>query len=334
MRLRHLLLALALSAALALAAACGGEDEAPDATGDESPAAGETAPAPTPTEVIVRYPLTLTDMLGRQVTIESKPVKVGALSPTTVELVYAVGGESLTRSSSVRFPEEATSAVDIGPSYQPNFELIAAQAPDVIIADSVLQPQLVQNLESLGVPVVYAGAQSFDDVVASLRVVGQALGMAEEGNNAAAALKGKLESLKAKLPATGPKVLILNGTPDDFYAAKPESYVGDLAALLNVTNVAAGQPDVGRFPGYTKLSLEAILTSGPDVVLAITAGPPGGPTITGALSGNPAWADVPAVKNGRVAEISMEVYLQAPGPRAGEALEELARLLYPEVFGQ
>ena len=69
------------------------------------------------------------------------------------------------------------------------------------------------------------------------------------------------------------------------------------------------------------------------MVLAITAGPPGGTTITESLSSNPAWADVPAVKNGRVTEIDLEIYLQAPGPRVEDALGELAVLLYPEVFG-
>ena len=29
----------------------------------------------------------------------------------------------------------------------------------------------------------------------------------------------------------------------------------------------------------------------------------------------------------------MQVYLQAPGPRAQEAVDELSKLLYPEVFG-
>ena len=130
-----------------------------------------------------------------------------------------------------------------------------------------------------------------------------------------------------ELPVT--KVLVLNGTPDDFYAAKPESYVGDLVQLLGGDNVAKGAPDVGRFPGYTKLSLETILTAKPDIVLGITAGPPGGTTITAGLSSNPAWSGVPAVANQHVSEISAEIFLQAPGPRAGTALAMLAGLLYP-----
>ncbi len=325
------LAALAAAAALVLgAAACGDDDGDEKDGGDETPAAGETF---VPTAAPVEYPVTLTDMLGRSVTIEAAPQKVAALSPTAVELVYAVGGTSVTRSKSVNYPEAAKGAVDIGPSYQPNFELIAAQAPDLIIADSVLQAQFVSNFEQLGAPVLYVGAQTFTDVLAGLELVGQAIDHQSEGVEAAASLKNQLTVMASRLPGNVPNVLVLNGAPEDFYAAKPESYAGDLVRLLGVKNVAEGQPDVGRFPGYTKLSLESILASNPDVVLAITAGPPGGQTITDALSKDPAWAEVPAVKNGRVHEIDLQIFLQAPGPRASDGLDTLSKLLYPDIFG-
>ncbi len=326
MKMRTWLIA-ALVTAVFVAAACGGDSEKSSTA--TAPAKATAAATGTAAAKATTYPLTVTDMLGRSVTIAKQPAAVAALSPTTVEYVYAVGGTSKTRSASVKVPAEATSAKDIGPSYQPNFELIAAEKPDLIIADSVLQPQLKQNLEGLNVPVVYAGAQTFADVLKGLELVGNVLNQPANATKQISSLQAKLADLKTKAAATKPKVLAVNGAPEDFYAAKPESYVGDLIQLLGGDNVAKGQPDVGRFPGYTKLSLETILTSSPDVVLAITAGPPGGKTITAALSENPAWANVPAVKNKRVTEISLELYLQAPGPRAGEALDQLAKLLYP-----
>ena len=313
----------------ALLAACGDDDE--DTVAD-SPTASQ-APTATKAAAGTEYPLTLTDMLGQKVTIPAAPAAVAALSPTTVELVFAVGGTSLTRSSSVTYPDKAQSAIDIGPSYQPSLELIAAQEPDLIVADSMLQPQLAGDLAALGVPVLYVGVATWDDVATGLGLVGKALDASAAASEVIAELKRVNTDLAHQLPALTPKVLILNGTPDDFYAAKPDSYAGDLTGRLGAANVAEGAPDVGRFPGYTKLSLESIVAAEPDVILAITAGPPGGPTITDSLSADPSWASVPAVKNGRVAEISAELYLQAPGPRAGQALEELAALLYPETFG-
>jgi iron complex transport system substrate-binding protein len=324
---------LALPAIL-LAAACGGTSSADKtATAGAKPAAttAATAPAGTATSAApaaTTYPLTITDMLGKSVTIAAEPQSVAAISPTTVEFVYAVGGTSKTRPSSVTLAA-AASAKDIGSSYQPNLELIAAEKPDLIVADAVLQPQLAQSLAGLNVPVLYVGASNFADVLTGFDIIGKVLNKPAEAAKLAGDLQTKLADLQKKEGATKPKVLILNGAPQDFYAAKPESYAGDLVKQLGGDNVAAGQPDVGQFPGYTKLSLESIIAAAPDVILAITAGPPGGKTITETLSADPAWADIPAVKNKRVSEISADLFLMAPGPQVGAALDELAKLLYP-----
>ncbi len=328
---RRPLAGLAL-AAVVLVAACG---DSGDATKTTPAGAGTKQPASvTPiatAAAATTYPLTVTDMLGRSVTIAKKPVAIAALSPTTVEYVFAVGAVSKTRTSSVRFPIAAAGAKEIGPSYQPNLELIAAESPDLIVADSVSQPQLEDALEGLKVPVLFVGAQVFADAPKGLRLVGQVLDQQTKAEAEAKKIETTATTLAARLPATKPKVLVLNGTPDDFYAAKPESYVGDLVRLLGGENVAQGAPDVGRFPGYTKLSLETILTAKPDIVLSITAGPPGANTITASLSSNPAWAEVPAVISKHVSEINVELFLQAPGPRAGVALDTLAKLLYPDI---
>lgn len=98
---KTLFLTVLVLVAILIAAACGSESKNSKTT----PAA--TAPASTATTAAPKqttYPLTVTDMLGRTVTIKAQPQAVAALSPTTVELVYAVGGTSKTRSSNVAPP--------------------------------------------------------------------------------------------------------------------------------------------------------------------------------------------------------------------------------------
>src|SRR3972149_9924568 len=117
----RLLVGLGLVLAV-VAAACGDDgDEVPAPSGSATHSqTGLQTSTPEATVAGTEYPLTITDMLGRSVTIEAAPATVAALAPTTVELVYAVGGTSVTRASSVGYPEAAVSATDIGPSYQPN----------------------------------------------------------------------------------------------------------------------------------------------------------------------------------------------------------------------
>lgn len=332
---KRLLIGTAGVALVLGAAACGGDD---DDTGDTTPSAEGTSAATSQPEASptaegafeeTSYPLTVTDMLGNEVTIAAEPQRIAAISPTAVEFVYAVGRTSLTRTTSVDYPPEAVAAEDIGSAYRANPEVIAGVEPDLIVADSVLQPQLAGALAPLGVPVLFIGAENYDDVAAGFRLIGQVLN-SPEGETKAAELETLLADVESKIPAEKAKVVIVNGTPTDFFVALPESYVGNLAELAGADNLAAGQPSNAPFPGYAKLSIETIIAEQPDVVLAITAAP--GQTITEGLSSDPAWATVPAVVEGRVHEIDAAIFLQAPGPRAADGLQMLAALLYPDIF--
>ncbi len=328
--MRHVRLAafaMVAVAILGLAAACG--------SGSKNESGGGQAGGPTagPTASTTSYPLEIVDMLNRTVKIQAQPQRVLAISPTTLELVYAVGGTSIGRVSSATKPDAAQSLPVVGSAYRPNSEQILQLNPDLILADSVLQPQLRDQLDALKVTVVYVGAPNLNGVMQAERMTAQVLGTPPAGEAAAQRLQARVDELRAKINvlAAHPKVLILNGAANDFYVAKPESYVGDLVQVLVGVNVASGLKDIGPFPGYTKLSTEEIVADNPDVILGITAGPPGD-TITRALASNPGWDTINAVKNGRVFEIPVDIFLQAPGPRAEEGLDMLARYLYPDEF--
>jgi ABC-type Fe3+-hydroxamate transport system substrate-binding protein len=99
---------------------------------------------------------------------------------------------------------------------------------------------------------------------------------------------------------------------------------------LGAKNVAANLPETFRLVGFGDFSVERIVEQNPDVIIAIS---PGRPNITTqALSASPVWGSLKAVQSGRVHEVSDVVYLQAAGPRVSLILDELSRILYPNVF--
>ncbi len=55
--------------------------------------------------------------------------------------------------------------------------------------------------------------------------------------------------------------------------------------------------------------------------------------LTPQLFRNPGWAELPAVRNGRVYAVDANSYFARPGPRVVEGTELLAHLINPEVFG-
>ncbi len=273
-------------------------------------------------------------MLGRSVTFTSAPNVVAALSPTTVEYVFATGARSRTRSTDTTFPDLASFAVDVGPVTQPNLDLVAAQKPQLIVADATLQSGLRGKLEALGVNVLFLGAPTYRDAIAQLTLLESVLDKSVDSENAVGNLRSTLGTTQASLPAAQPKVLFLYGTPADFVAAKPASYAGSMLELVQGRNVIGEQPDAAAMPGFAKLTLAEIIAAKPDVIVAASTKANGAPTISSAITADSAWADVPAVKNKRVVEVDPVVSVQVPGPRGWIAMQALAAALYPQVFDQ
>ena len=127
---------------------------------------------------------TVTDDLGRKVDVPVEAKRVVALSPSIVELMYAVGAEPVGRPDSATYPPEATAVPDFGSSYTPNFEEIVAMQPDLIIADAIIHASVMSDIEALGVPVYALKVDSFDTVTAGLRTVGALTGHADAGETA------------------------------------------------------------------------------------------------------------------------------------------------------
>lgn len=312
-----------------LATACGGDDDddtTPAATtaAQSTTAGGATSGA---TTAAAAYPVKVTDMLGRQVEIKAKPTTIVALSPTAVELVYAVGGKVVGRSASVTYPQEALSAKEVGTAYQPNAEQILALKPDLVVADSVIQaqPQLRSAIEGLGVPVIFAGADSYQKVLDAVMLVGKVLDAEAKAKEVNTGIEKAKADAKAALAGKTVSALVLIADRDQvLYAAKPSSFAGDLLTQLGITNPAAQQADSGPFPGYTTVAPEKMLQYNPDLVLTITPAPAPAPKLSTLFPQIPPFKGLKAVTGNKVVELDLELFLQAPGPRAGQALAALA----------
>jgi ABC-type Fe3+-hydroxamate transport system substrate-binding protein len=50
------------------------------------------------------------------------------------------------------------------------------------------------------------------------------------------------------------------------------------------------------------------------------------------MASSPVYGSLKAVREGRVHEVDPVVYLQSAGPRVSQILDELSRILYPDVF--
>jgi iron complex transport system substrate-binding protein len=339
---RRWTLALSLAAVVILTACGGGDDKDTKVTTPQAstPAAAATtaatgttaAAAATTAPTQAQASRAFTDDNGKTLTIAQPPKRVVALSPSMVEILYAVDAPPVARPSSANFPEAARALPAVGNSYMPSIEQVAAQQPDLILADQQIQrPDLIAQLEKIA-PVFAIRVLTVDDVLKGLRTTGRIMGKQEQGDKAAKEIEDKIAAVQAKpRPAGAPSVFIMIGAADSFFAAKPNSFIGDVVGRLGGNNLVKDGPDDGGFPGFTTYSLEKLVQLNPDVILVATAGPPNAPKTSQVLASNPAWSGLKAVKAGRVYEVDPVTLVQSAGPRVSKDIDEVAKALYPSA---
>jgi iron complex transport system substrate-binding protein len=275
--------------------------------------------------------LTLTDGLGRTVTLASPAQRVVSLAASNTEILFALGaGDKVVgRDEFSDYPPEAKSIQSVGGSMgEYSLEAITALQPDLVLAAEINSPELVKSLEDLGLTVYYLpNPNSFEGLYTNLETV--------------ATLTGRdatklTDSLKVRVSAVNEKIMPLSYAPVVFYeidATDPSKpYTAGAASFIHwLINDAGGinfTEAAGIADPYPQVGLEQILVTQPDFIIL-------GDSMWGVtpemVAARPGWDALTAVTEGRVF-IFDDNLLSRPGPRMVDGLEALAKLLHPEIF--
>ena len=175
------------------------------------------------------------------------------------------------------------------------------------------------DLENLGIKVLYLEEpQNVEGIPERIRMWGQITGNVEGAEKVAADFETRVKNLEDRLASVekGPRVF---HDDSEFFTRGPDTLLGRVYSLLKAQNIAEG--------GYGQLSPEVIVDRDPEVI--ITTFSEGLP----AIKDNPVLQGVSAVREGRVYAVDAEATsISVAGPRFVEAIEQLARLIHPDLF--
>lgn len=314
-----LLLVLSLLAGCGRAAAPAPQPGAP-ATGASQQAggAGQTT--------AVQYPLTVTDSAGRSVTIPARPERILSLAPSNTEILFALGlGDKVVGTDNFSdYPEAAKGKEKVGGLIDPNPEKMLALKPDVAFAIGGTEKQYAKLLEQ-NVPVVVLQPKNLDEVYGTIRLTAKVAGVPDV---AEAVVKQMQQRIQAVVDKT--KGLPEDKRPKVFYeiwdnplmTAGPGSFIHDLIGLAGGRNIGE---KVGK--DYAEVSPELLVQQNPDLIIS-----PHAPFLKSVKDGKyPAWAGVTAVKKQQLYQVNDNM-ISRPGPRLADALEQLAKIIHPELF--
>ncbi len=286
------------------------------ACGVASPASGE---------------LTLTDGLNREVKLDGPAQRVVSLAPSNTEILYAVGAGSqvVGRDEFSDYPAEAATVESVGGSFgEYSVEAIVALKPDLVLAAEINTPELVSQLEELGLTVYYLkNPTTLEEMYGNLEIVGQLTGHD---------VTEMVASLKARVAAVDEKIAPISARPTVFYEidatdpAKPYSYGPGTFGHLLIER--AGGANLVALAGitdaYPQVSLEQIVATNPSIIVL-------GDSMWGvtpeSVQTRAGWEALDAVKNGNIFPFDDNL-VSRPGPRLVDGLEQLAKLLHPELF--
>jgi len=281
--------------------------------------------------------LSLTDSAGNQVRLSTRPQRVVALSSSLADLWLTAGGTlaGATDDSKERDLWADTGKVaSVGALMKPNAERIVALKPDLVLysPDIPAHKQLAPALAEAGVPCFAVSADTFDEYLAMLKTCCTLTGREDLYAQYGAAQQEKIGALLARVPKGEPKsVLFLRAYSSGVKAIASEHVACDILEKSNTVNIAASDKGL-----LQDLSLEAVVRDDPDYILVITMGENSEKALASlkaALSGNPAWAGLSAVKAGRFFVLPKDLYQYKPNKLWSRAYEYLLQTLYPEAYG-
>lgn len=272
--------------------------------------------------------VTVTDMTGREITLDAPATRVVALTASDCEILYALGaGDTLVgRGEYCDYPEDVQAVASVQSGYETNVEQIIALEPKVVLMATMAQTkEQVEALEAAGVHVIVSDAQDIAGVYTAIELIGAVTGKNDEAAALIAGMKDSFAAIAAKAEGDGSKTVYFEVSPLEYglWTAGKGTFMDELAQMIGLKNAFE---DV---EGWAAISEEQVLERDPDYIVTISMYYGEGPTPVEEIMGREGWQELKAVKNKAVFNAdSNEV--SRPGPR----LVDAAQALYDFVYGE
>jgi len=270
---------------------------------------------------------TVSDQLGRRVSLPDTPQRIVSLAPSITEIIFAIGEQQrlkgVTRFSD--YPGAAAKLPKVGSYTQPDLERIVALNPDLCIAIKDGNPKhVIDRLQSLNIPVYAVDPRNLNRVMQTILDIGSLLGASESASALVESMRLRVERIKAviKRARLQPRVFFQIGI-SPIVSIGSDSFIHELIGLAGGKNAAAGAI------AYPRLSREQVLALSPEIFIITSMAR--GAVFEKVKADWNRWPNIPAVRDQRIYLVDSNLF-DRPSPRLVEALEMLAKLIHPELF--
>jgi iron complex transport system substrate-binding protein len=189
------------------------------------------------------------------------------------------------------------------------------------------QDELVETLREMGYNVIVLSPDSVDGVLNDILLAGRATDRETEAALLVKDMNRRIETIENKVSGISRPTVYFEIWNDPLWSVGSEGWEHELLKIAGGDNVFAD-----LVIDYFETSSEPIIERDPEVMI-FPAGSMGAP-FWGSfeqVKTRPGWDIISAVKNNRLGMIDANI-VSRPGPRIVEALEEMAKIIHPELF--
>ncbi len=274
---------------------------------------------------------TFTDALGREVQVTSYE-KTAVLSGSLAEIWQLAGGELYGVTSDAFDRPNLQLSEDVknyGGVHSLSTENIIGDGVDFAIVSGTVadQSKITDVLDPAGVTTAVLDVENFNDYLSVLKIFTDITGREDlyvtNGENVREKVDEVLARSEGKESHT---ILLLRAYSSGVKARGSDNMTGEMLSQLGCVNIADSDSSI-----LEELSLEAIVRANPEYVFVTTMGEDDEAAkaqYEAVLGSNRAWAEMDAVKNGKVYYLPKDTFHYKPNERWAEAYEYLEDILY------
>lgn len=267
------------------------------------------------------------DDTGRTVRLEAPARRVIPLYGAFAEMLYAIGAGSTVagRTQADTYPPEITRLPSVGTHMRPNVEMIIGLRPDLVVQSASRRsadPESARLAEA-GIPVVVFAPRDFEGVFSAMERLGILTGNGENAQHVVEELRRRLDAVRRRCAHASERVRLV------FEIRAEPLAVAGRGGMPQAVMEAVGAENAVTLPDpIVQTSVENVLALDPDGYI-VQKGPMNPNPIL--PQERPHFDRLRAVRSGRVFVVDEALYSR-PGPRAVDAVEDLARRLHPSLF--
>ena len=251
------------------------------------------------------------------------PRRIVCLTAETTEIAYLVGaGDRVVGvPGTARRPEAAREKAKVGGFTTFKLDKILALEPDLVLAFSDLQRDVVRDLVGAGVSVLCTNQRSFDEVLEAILVIGGALGREPEA-------RAVVDDMRDEIKQVREYSSVWPDRPRVYFEEWHDPLIAGIRWVSELIEIAGGRDIFAELRAQhgakdRVVTAEEIVRRDPEIILASWCGKP---VDRAAFGARPGWDGISAVRRGQVHELDGEDIL-SPGPSLMHGLRRIHEIV-------